>query len=291
MIDVLWLEDKADELAAFNDQAYDNGINLMIYKTAADAEKTINLHPEIIDAAILDARGFNRSTSEQQSTSGMHNVMFLLRSKQIPFVIFSGEVGILSNEEFLNSIGEAKTFKKGSDEDSVLQCIKDIVANLPNVKIKKENASAFKIFSNSIVSDLFEEDRIYEFQQTLIKLIQNRNDTDSVAKNIRSLYESFIFPLFEELTIIDSVDSFGVMRSYNSKAIALEHRNTQYKGKEYISKMACMVALFSQPLNHGKLQTEAGKYLYRSGNKFYLSCLVEGMLAVMTWLPELINNN
>jgi len=283
MIDVLWLEDKADELEAFNDLAYENGINLMIHETACDAENTINLHPERIDAAILDARGFNRSTSEQQNTKGMHKIMIMLKMKQIPFVIFSGEVGILSNEEFVNSLDGAKVFKKGPDDESVIKHIKGIVADLPNVKVKQENALAFKIFSNAKVLNLFDDDEIYEFQQTLIKLILNRDDMDVVAKGIRTLYESFIFKLF------DSYRWFDIKTTFNGTAYTFENRDTAYIGKDYMGKMLTMIALYSQPLNHG--EANSVKYISDSKNHYYLSCLVDGMLAIMAWLPEFIKKN
>ena len=289
MIDVLWLEDKADELDAFNDLAFENGINLMIHETALDAEKTILLHPERIDAAILDARGFNRSKTEQQSTSGMHNVMFLLRSKQIPFAIFSGEVGIISNEEFINSLGGTRLFKKGSDDLSVLKYIKEVVANLPNVKVKQQHAQAFLIFSNSKILDLFDDDEIYEFQKTLIKLILNKDDMDVVAKSVRTLYESFLFKLFDNYRWFDVKYNERGGVNFNGTAYLFENKDTTYIGKDYMGKLLSMTALYSQPLNHG--EANSVKYLLESKNQYYLSCLVDSMLAIMAWLPEFIKKN
>ncbi len=289
MIDVLWLEDKADELEAFNDLAYENGINLIIHETAFDAEKAITLHPEWFDAAILDARGFSRTKTEQQSTSGMHNVMFLLKSKQIPFAIFSGEVGIISNEEFINSLGGARLFKKGSDDLSVLKYIKEVVADLPNVKVKQDHAQAFLIFSNSKILDLFDDDEIYEFQKILIKLILNKDDMDVVAKSVRALFESFLFKLFDNYRWFDIKYNERGGVNFNGTAYLFENKDTTYVGKDYMGKLLSMTALYSQPLNHG--EANSVKYLLESKNQYYLSCIVDSMLAIMAWLPEFIKKN
>lgn len=291
MINVLWLEDNAATLRDFSNLAKQEDVNLILKETAEGAKTMINLHPKQIDAAILDARGYCRSASEQAGTSGMHEVRRLLEAKQIPFAIFSGEALTINNEEFINAIGNARVFEKGKDEMAVLDYIKDAVKDLPNVKVKQDNALAFAIFANPRITEIFGQDRIIENEQTLIKLIRSKDDVDIVAKCIRSLYEMFIFPLYEEFNIIDSRNIYGERNNFNHKAIALEHRDTEYIGKDYIGKMACMLALFSQPLNHGRLETSAGIYLNNSGNKYYLSCLVEGMLAIMAWLPDFLRNN
>ena len=291
MINVLWLEDNAVTLRDFFNLAKQENVNLLLQETAEDAKTMIELHPEQIDAAILDARGYRHSASEQAGTGGMHEVRRLLETKQIPFAIFSGEALTINNEEFINAIGNAEVFEKGKDEMAVLNHIKNVVKDLPNVKAKQENALAFSVFADSRVIEMFGKDKIFANEQTLIKLIRNREDVDVVAKCIRSLYESLVFPLFEAFRVIDSNNIYGERNSFNYKAVALEHRDTEYIGKDYIGKMACMLALFSQPLNHGKLETSAGVYLNSSGNKYYLSCLVEGMLAVMSWLPDFLKNN
>ena len=284
MIDVLWLEDQANTLRDFYELAQKEGINLILKETADEAEKFITLHPEQIDAAILDARGFTRSVSEQKSTKGMHVIKDLLREHSIPYSIFSGEASITSNEEFVNTLPkDVRIFEKGKDESKVLSHTKSLVANLPNVRTKKEHSLAFSVFSKDEVLDLFDDDEILEIQQNLIKLIQNREDIDVAGKMIRSLYEDFLFPLFENYGICDSDNDF------NEEARELGRGN--YKGRFYIGEIARMVGLYSQALNHGKSKTEIRNYLYTSGNRNYLSCLVEGMLAIMSWLPEFLRTN
>ena len=197
MINVLWLEDNAATLRDFFNLAKQQEVNLILEETAEDAKNMIDLHPEQIDAAILDARGYRTSSSEQAGTGGMHEVRRLLETRQIPFAIFSGEALTISNEEFINAIGNAKVFEKGKDEMAVLSYIKEAVKDLPNVKAKQQNALAFTVFTIPKVKEIFGDARIFESEQILIKLIKNKDDIDNVAKCIRSLFEGFIFQLFD----------------------------------------------------------------------------------------------
>ena len=283
MIDVLWLEDQANTLRDFFELAQREGVNLITKETALEAEQYIRLHPEHIDAAILDARGFEISTSEQKGTRGMHIVKDLLKEHSIPYSIFSGEASLMTNEEFVNTLPkEVRIFEKGKDESNVLDHTKKIVANFPNVKTKKEYRLAFSVFSRDEVYDLFDDDEILGSQLNLIKLIQNREDVDVVGKMIRCLYEDFLFPIFDNYGICDNDDDF------NEKARSCNRGN--YIGRSYIGDMIRMVGLYSQAINHGT-RVEIRTYLNSSGNKYYLSCLVEGMLAIMSWLPEFLRKN
>lgn len=63
MINVLWLEDNAATLRDFFNLAQQENVNLLLQETAEDAKTMIELHPEQIDAAILDARGYRHSAS------------------------------------------------------------------------------------------------------------------------------------------------------------------------------------------------------------------------------------
>lgn len=252
----------------------------------------IELHPEQVDAAILDARGYRHTASEQAGTGGMHEVRRLLETKQIPFAIFSGEALTINNEEFINAIGNAKVFEKGKDEMAVLDHIKDAVKDLPNVKAKQENALAFAIFTDSKVIELLGKDKIFANEQTLIKLIRNREDVDVVAKCIRSLFEGFIFELFEKSGCFEREYTYDGSFIFNKTAYKLENKNlSQYVGQDYMGKLACMIAIYSQSLNHDRSNTEVGKYLSQTGDPYYIPCLVNGMLSIMTWLPVFLKNN
>ena len=290
MINVLWLEDNAATLRDFFNLAKKQEVNLILKETAEEAKDILNLHPEQIDAAILDARGYRASSSEQAGTGGMHEVRRLLETRQIPFAIFSGEALTISNEEFINAIGNAKVFEKGKDEMAVLNYIKETVKDLPNVKVKKENSLAFSVFTIPKVVNLFGNDRILENEQILIKLLLNKDDIDVVAKCIRSLYEGFIFQLFEGCDCFKREYKEDGSFNFNGTAFKFENRKLcQYEGQDYIGKMACMTALFSQSLNHSA--TPVRTYLSNSGDPYYLSCLVNGLLSIMTWLPEFVSKN
>lgn len=291
MIDVLWLEDQADCLRDFYDLAEASDVRLIIKKTAEEAEVFINDASQHMDAAILDARGFQHSTTEQKGTRGMHVIKDLLVQKKIPFAIFSGEASIVANEEFRSAIpDDVAIFEKGKDEDIVIEHVKRIVKDSPNVKIKSEYALAFSVFSNPKLQDLFDEEYILKNQNVLIKLLKNKDDNRNLASCIRDLYESFIFNIFELYGFFDKeTDEYGNV-NFNKTAYKLENKESMYRGKEFIGKMACMVALYSQALNHSRDTTSIGKYLNRSGNTYYCMCLLNGILAVMSWLDELINN-
>lgn len=292
MINVLWLEDNAVTLRDFFNLAKQENVNLLLQETAEDAKTMIELHPEQIDAAILDARGYRHSASEQAGTGGMHEVRRLLETKQIPFAIFSGEALTINNEEFINAIGNAEVFEKGKDEMAVLNHIKNVVKDLPNVKAKQENALAFSVFADSRVIEMFGKDKIFANEQTLIKLIRNREDVDVVAKCIRSLFEGFIFELFEKSGCFEREYTYDGSFIFNKTAYKFDNKNlSQYVGQDYMGKLACMIALYSQSLNHDRSNTEVGKYLSQTGDPYYIPCLVNGMLSIMTWLPVFLRKN
>lgn len=292
MINVLWLEDNAATLRDFFNLAQQENVNLLLNETAEDAKTILELHSEQVDAAILDARGYRRSASEQAGTGGMHEVRRLLETKQIPFAIFSGEALTINNEEFINAIGNARVFEKGRDEMAVLDYIKDAVKDLPNVKAKQENALAFVIFSDSKVIEQFGKDEIFANEQTLIKLIKNKDDVDIVPKCIRSLFEGFIFQLFEDCNCFEREFKDDGSFNFNGTAFKFENKKLcQYVGQDYMGKIACMTALYSQSLNHDRSKTDIGKYLSKIGDPYYIPCLVNGILSIMTWLPEFIRAN
>ena len=292
MINVLWLEDNAATLRDFSNLAKQEDVNLILKENAEDAKIMLDLHPDQVDAAILDARGYRQSASEQAGTGGMHEVRRLLETKQIPFAIFSGEALTINNEEFINAIGNARVFEKGKDEMAVLDYIKDTVKDLPNVKAKQENSLAFAVFADSKVIKMFGENIIFENEQTLIKLIRNKDDVDIVPKCIRSLFEGFIFQLFEDCGCFKREYKEDSSFNFNGTAFKFENKKIcQYVGQDYMGKMACMTALYSQALNHDRTKTDIGKYLSKIGDPYYIPCLVNGMLSIMTWLPEFLREN
>ena len=89
MINVLWLEDNAATLRDFFNLAQQENVNLLLQETAEDAKTMIELHPEQIDAAILDARGYRHSASEQAGTGGMHEVRRLIIANFLVIIIFA----------------------------------------------------------------------------------------------------------------------------------------------------------------------------------------------------------
>lgn len=291
MIDVLWLEDQPTLLRDFKILAGQKGLQLINVLTAEQAIEQLKKSKRF-DAAVLDARGYQRSTEERAGTPGMHKVRDKLNANgNIPFAIFSGEASIMENQEFKDAIGSTPLFEKGRDEEALIEWILNAVSDNDRVRIKRQYDSSFKVFRTEKLYDFLDEKTIEDAKEYLMQLLLFRLDLDKVSQNIRHLYEDFIFPIFEYYLYIPEVDNWGrEITTFNQKAIELQRcgKNSPMWKRHY-GNVLSMTAINSQPLNHGYKDNELKQVLTEVGSTNYTNCLVEGMLAIMDWLPVFLN--
>jgi hypothetical protein len=308
---VLWLEDEpADNYKNFIGLAEINEFHLIQKNTALEAVKYLDDNYMNVDAAILDAKVFKNSSNEQPSSRGLSLVINALtsykREHNIPYVVFTSQQKYINDEGFRDLLDDISIFDKGGDNSEVLNKLKTLCKDSEIVRIREKYRKALAIFDNKKIGEIIDE--VYDDYTMVRELDDNKNDLEkmivdyehknyvAIPNMIRNLFEGLVFPIFFHYQEFKSKDrSTGEIISndifekkrpvYNKECYQIENNSNSIN--QYMRKFIAAIAFAVPPLCHST--TDEKDYFYNNHVYFYYDSLVNGILTILAWLPDYVN--
>ncbi len=127
---VLWIDDLYKQFIDFIISAKNNaGIIIKAFEFGADGIEELKSNPIKYDAIILDVKCLYKSHDEVDSSANFYTIErelseFSHKYGEIPCFVYSAQPDYISNAEFENYLGKRKLYKKGPDDEQLLQDIK-----------------------------------------------------------------------------------------------------------------------------------------------------------------------
>ena len=299
MIRVLWIDDQyADQsLVDFAQSIYDIEVIPFGLRVTGMAELEKNI--DKYDAVILDANMLDASIDEKPNTDGLWESIFKLKEligKKyfIPFVIYTAQPGLLSDEQFRSVTKGIDIYIKGKDNDRMLIEIKEKIKDLPNTKLKSKYSRAFDLCTNQYIGE--------ECISTLMSLVSgvedevNIQNTEDKLNAIRKIVEN-IFDKFYRIGILPIEVAKGD-GTINKSCNFLTGYHSLYKYNReilhpVISNQLKNILSVTQDGSHSKgtLILRVDEFIKQQGTPYLYNSTVFQLLDIMTWCKEFFDKN
>lgn len=166
MTKVIWIDDDYEKQDALFDSAISrHGMELIPFKTSKSGMEELSNNLYAYQGVILDAKVYDKSEDEVAKLIGLQNSIYRLKelsSKRfIPYVVFTGQKDLASNDTFEDMLPGVAVFKKGIETDAMFEHLKNEINLLDETRLKKEYKQAFD------ASDFIGE----EYSVTLLQIL------------------------------------------------------------------------------------------------------------------------
>lgn len=299
MVRVLWIDDqyKEQSLVDFAQMKYDIEVVPFDLRVTGMAELEKNI--DKYDAVILDANMLDESIDEKPNTVGLWNSIFKLKELKgekyfVPFVIYTAQPGLLSDEQFRAVTKGIDIYFKGKDNDKMFIEIKEKIKDLPNTKLKSKYSRAFDLCTNQYIGE--------ECISTLLSLLSgvedevNIQNTEDKLNTIRKIVEK-IFDKFLKIGILPKEVAKGE-GSLNKSCSFLMGNHSQYKYYReilhpVIANQLKNILNVTQDGSHtiGTLNLRVDEFIKQQGTPYLYNSTVFQLLDIMIWCKEFFDKN
>lgn len=289
-IKVLWIDDNPTEFSNFLDDAYDEGLDIIIQRNVADGLKELKDRNKIFEAIILDANclitGMDNEVPHLDALS--HAIAGIHTNKIIvPWFVYTG--GSYEGKEALRHIipqyyrnwDENQWYNKPDQEFELFAAIKQAVSNREVTKVLDNHPEAFSVISSRELLDLLLRVDLEEFPRD-----------ETVPNTIRNIMESVCFFLRDNGIYPDTYKTNNKVKECSM--LFSKDKETTYV-PIYIQRMFHFLSDYgnngsheSDPKEPDNIRTDIksgrAKYLNQTG--------VDALLNVLFWCSEFpINDN
>lgn len=146
---IIWIDDEYEKQDALLDSAYHNyGVTLIPFKTSKAGMEALANDLSSFSGVILDAKVFYESENEVAKLKGLQNSIYRLKElsskRYIPYVVFTGQKDLESNETFEDMIPGVAVFKKGIETDKMFNHLLQEIGKLDETTLIKDFRPAFE---------------------------------------------------------------------------------------------------------------------------------------------------
>jgi hypothetical protein len=209
---ILWIDDKHEELSGFKLQALGNNIILNSYKSRIAGMEELSKNYPLYDAVLLDAKFFD----DEDDAAGSEDLSALIKAKdsllQLPkkfeLFVLTGQAQLHEDPTF--NIFIPKYFRKGIAEDinKLFVELKQSADKQVDTQTRHNHQEIFSIFADGYLPAEIE---IQVLELIKAELPENRFEIKSMLTNIRSIHESCFLKLEEIGVILDSTAKFNTI--------------------------------------------------------------------------------
>ena len=289
---ILWIDDKHEELGGFKLQAAQNDIILTSFKSRTAGFEELLKNYAIYDGVLFDAKFFedenDAAGSEDLGALNKAKESLLQLPKKFEMFVLTGQAHLFDDKTFNTFF--PKYFRKGiaDDIDKLFAELKQSADMQVDTQIRHGHQGIFTIFSSGYLP--------VEIEVQVLELIKaelptNRVSVKSFLTNIRSIHESCFLKLEEIGVIPDASAKFNAIIKHLSgnKDAAIGYKCTT---KEYQNDSI-------ENLNKW-LYFTCGKYIHnlRDENyngymisKYAVESLRSGLLELLLWFKETYEEN
>lgn len=302
---VLYVEDMSKDL--FLDNAYEKKIDIVILKYYDDLISELSKKDHPWDAVILDAFGKCNEDDPKLGFSGLAKATKFLDSlkgdKSLPYFIYTGEDEKFGGEFNDFSDTYEDYYEKGTEDEKLINDIKDVIEDQPNAIIRQRYPKVFKLFKEgfinndeyeknlieilkSIDGDLEIDDELYfnQLRQMLEVAMRRANEVGILHNKCITVKNEVILKLSSIFLSGGKVSKLNIKcsRVHFPKIIS-----------DHVFDILDITNIGSHADKEGKEQSEANLKEYRKmlNTPYLLYSLTFKLMDVLLWFSEYIKEN
>ena len=296
IINVLWIDDKHEELKATIGRAKQAGVMLHPFKSKNGGLTELKSNLGFYDGVLLDARCYEN----EDDTDGTEDTQHSIDARQeIQLLDKKFEIFVLTGQSEEHIDGSYKkmfknVYEKGNNEHfkELMQRLIEAAQNLPDTQIKHKYASVFRLANKGLISAKNNERLI-----DLANYLESEKDIDEKELTpIRKIIEN-LFSYLKDISLVPAelVDGQGSI-SKTSKFLASIEVNYIYHEElipAIISENIHRLLNLTQDGAHGDgtLRLEVDNYLASRENKYLFKSAVYLLFDILSWFGDNIQNH
>lgn len=296
---VLWIDDIFNK--DFDRLAYQNGIELIHFKTSKDGMSSLELgiKTNTYDAVILDGLAYDKSEDEEHSIDGLINSLNIIdklrQLKWFPVYIFTGE---LNKMEYKGDVKWIKKYNvpiviKGVDNKGFIDDLIAAVDQQEITNLKNKYPNAFAMCEDKYIGSK-EFSRVLQIMKDIENQENISNQQDALLP-MRKVLEA-VFKKFNSIGFIpDEIQN--AKGAINGASIFLAGNNKDYNYKEELIHPVIAESIrhllgLTQDASHNEgNKLGADTYLSQTSNSYLYQSLCFSLLEVLDYLKPFIDNN
>jgi hypothetical protein len=148
---ILWIDDQHKELEGFADEAYQEGFDITAYASSREGMEYLENNLSAVDAIILDAKVFKDGPEDVASERGLSASIIEIariggknRSKDIPYVIYTGQPDLQSNEDFSDRWRGIPIFSKNEPTTRIFDKLIELIDDSPDATVRNQYRAAYE---------------------------------------------------------------------------------------------------------------------------------------------------
>jgi len=157
---ILWIDDEYEkELEGVEDELNLEGFDIIPFSNSRDGIDYLENNLSNVDAAILDAKVYEESSDERAGEAGLTRSILELKglekAKVIPFVIYTGQPDLLSDDEFANRWKQFKIISKLEPKEQLFSTLHELIADAPDAEVRNQYRAAYEACGDDRIDPKF----------------------------------------------------------------------------------------------------------------------------------------
>ena len=294
LFNILWIDDKHEELTSTKGRAKNNGIKLHPFKSSKAGLKELRNNLDFYDGVLLDARCFENEDDTEGTEDTQYSIDALQEIKELDknFEIF---VLTGQSEEFIDGSYKKlfkKVYEKGNNEHFIelMERLKESAKNLPDNQLKIKYTPVFQLTNEGILSAQSNTRLL-----NLVKYLEGKIELDvNELTPLRKIIEN-LFTYFTEVKLIpkEIANERGALNKSSRFLAGLDER--------YINVGELIPALISENLHRllniaqdgahgsGALNLKVDEYLASANNNYLFKSCIYLLFDILSWVGENIS--
>jgi len=190
MNNIIWIDDEWEKREPFIDECNLMGFSVVPFTNAKDGLAHYRENHLEIDGLILDAKMFAEADSESTKLSALSKCQLEISRLQeklkraIPFVIYTGQPDLSSDESFL-AMAAGPIFSKNKDNGPLFEKLSQLISATPEATIKKRYSTLYKSCFDGPM-----EQAVWEKLMPLLQKIESREILADTFNEVRQTLEA-----------------------------------------------------------------------------------------------------
>lgn len=294
IINILWIDDKHEELTSTKGRAKFNGINLHPFKSSKAGLKELRNNLDFYDGVLLDARCFENEDDTEGTEDTQYSIDALREinelDKKFEIFVFTGQ-----SEEFIDGSYRKlfkKVYEKGNNDHVVelMERLKECAKNLPDNQLKIKYAPVFQLTNAGILSAQSNTRLL-----NLVKFLEGEINLDvNELTPLRKIIENLFTYLSEVKLIPEEIANERGALNKSSRFLAGIN-------DKYVFSDELIPALIAENLHRllnitqdgahgsGALNLKVDEYLASTNNNYLFKSCIYLLFDILSWVGENIS--
>lgn len=147
---IVWIDDQFEEMGGFIDEADQACFDVTAFASSREGMEYLESNVSAVDALILDAKVFRDGPEDMASEKGLSasireiaRISGKNRGKDIPYVVFTGQPDLQSNEDFAERMDGVPIFSKTQDTQTMFDKLRELIGASPDASVRNQYRATY----------------------------------------------------------------------------------------------------------------------------------------------------